>query len=74
VDLSTSGVFTVGRSVGADVTLKHSVVSRKHAAVCMNRLGACFVIDFGSAQGTFLNSVRCVPNVLTRVRRGMMLR
>ena len=74
VDLTTDCVYRIGRSVGADVTLRHTVVSRKHAAVCMNRLGGCFVIDLGSAQGTFLNAVKCVPFVWTRVRRGMMLR
>ena len=73
-NLSSSGVYTIGRSVTSDITLRNVTVSRKHAALVFNRFGDCFLIDFDSAQGSFINGVRALPQILTRVRRGVMLR
>ncbi|WP_193164059.1 FHA domain-containing protein [Microbulbifer hainanensis] len=60
----------VGRSDECDITFSLSHLSRRHARLEV-RDGLLFVIDLGSANGTYLNNKRVVE---TRVRRGDELR
>ncbi|MGL6162043.1 FHA domain-containing protein [Microbulbifer sp.] len=60
----------VGRSDECDITFSLSHLSRRHARLEV-REGLLFVIDLGSANGTYLNNRRVVES---RVRRGDELR
>jgi hypothetical protein len=60
----------VGREPTCDVVIEHGSVSRKHA-VLERRAGGWFVVDQGSANGTFLDSVRVAEGGL---RQGQELR
>jgi hypothetical protein len=60
----------VGREPTCDVVVEHGSVSRKHA-ILERRPGGWFVVDQGSANGTFLDSVRIADGAL---RQGQELR
>lgn len=60
----------VGRSDECDITFSLSHLSRRHARLEV-RDGLLFVLDLGSANGTYLNNRRVAE---TRVRRGDELR
>ena len=69
-----------GRSPGCDVQLMHATSSRRHALVFHHTSGTCYVVDCGSAHGTFVNGKR-VPSpsatgsvVPHKVRRGSLIR
>lgn len=81
VDLTSRAVFRVGRSPQSDVPLMHVTSSRRHAMLFHHANGACYLVDCGSAHGTYINGVRVTstPNdsnvvVPTRVRRGSIVR
>jgi hypothetical protein len=80
VDLTTQAVFHIGRSDASDLQLLHSASSRRHAILFHHTNGNCYVVDCGSAHGTFINGVR-VNNAISnnqvipqRVRKGALLR
>ena len=60
----------VGREPTCDLVVEHGSVSRKHA-VLERRPGGWFVVDQGSANGTFLDSARIAEGAL---RHGQELR
>ncbi|QFT54629.1 FHA domain-containing protein [Microbulbifer sp. THAF38] len=64
------GGAVVGRSEECDITFSLSHLSRRHARMEV-REGLLFVIDLGSANGTFVNGRRITES---RVRRGDELR
>ncbi|WKD51323.1 FHA domain-containing protein [Microbulbifer spongiae] len=64
------GGAVVGRSEECDITFSLSHLSRRHARLEV-REGLLFVIDLGSANGTFVNNRRVAES---RVRRGDELR
>lgn len=81
VDLSSQAIFRVGRSPQSDVQLLHVTSSRRHAMIFHHSNGSCYLVDCGSAHGTYINSVRVTstPNkgnvvVPTRVRQGSIVR
>lgn len=81
VDLRERAVFRVGRSPQSDVQLIHATSSRRHAMLFHHANGSCYIVDCGSAHGTYVNGVRVssppskggtvVPH---RVRRGALIR
>jgi hypothetical protein len=80
VDLTTQAVFHIGRSDASDLQLLHSASSRRHAILFHHPNGNCYVVDCGSAHGTYVNGVR-VSNAISnnqvipqRVRKGALLR
>lgn len=81
VDLTSRSVFRIGRSPQSDVHLMHVTSSRRHAMLFHHSNGSCYLVDCGSAHGTYINGVRVVssPNdsnvvVPTKVRRGSIVR
>lgn len=81
VDLTSRAVFRIGRSPQSDVPLIHVTSSRRHAMLFHHSNGSCYLVDCGSAHGTYINGVRVTstPNdsnvvVPTRVRRGSIVR
>jgi len=81
VDLTSRAVYRIGRSPQSDVPLMHVTSSRRHAMLFHHANGSCYLVDCGSAHGTYINGVRVssTPNdsnvvVPTKVRRGSIVR
>jgi len=58
VDLNAKSCIRFGRSQSSDVQLLHDTSSRRHAIIFHHPNGSCYVIDCGSAHGTYVNGVR----------------
>jgi pSer/pThr/pTyr-binding forkhead associated (FHA) protein len=52
------GACSIGRAAANTVVLGSPKVSRRHALVHLQNIGECWLIDFGSSNGTFLNKRR----------------
>jgi len=80
VDLTSKSSFRVGRSPTSDVQLWHETSSRRHALLFHHPNGQCYVVDCGSAHGTFINGRRVLTTpkggmvVPHRIRRGALIR
>lgn len=80
VDLTCQAVFHIGRSDASDLQLLHCASSRRHAILFHHPNGSCYVVDCGSAHGTFVNGVRVKSSVTShgvvpqRVRKGALIR
>jgi len=80
IDLTSKSLYRVGRAPQCDVQLIHGTSSRRHAMLFHHSNGACYLVDCGSAHGTYVNGVKIssptnggivVPH---KVRRGAMIR
>ena len=56
-----SNKFTIGKSLGCDLTIKNSNVSREHATIFFDGMDF-YVADNASTNGTHLNGVLLSPN------------
>mmetsp|Transcript_26186 Transcript_26186/g.40139 ORF Transcript_26186/g.40139 Transcript_26186/m.40139 type:complete len:336 (+) Transcript_26186:221-1228(+) len=81
VDLGTRRHYRVGRSPSCDIHLHHGTSSRRHAMIFHHPNGSCYVVDTGSAHGTYVNGNRVQSIMLAsgmvvphRVRRGALIR
>jgi pSer/pThr/pTyr-binding forkhead associated (FHA) protein len=80
IDLTRQACFRIGRSPNAHVQLFHATSSRRHAMMFHHENGSCYIVDCGSAHGTFLNGQRITSpsvngvSVPHKVRRGAMVR
>lgn len=80
VDLTSKKAFRVGRSPNCDVQLMHATSSRRHAMLFHHSNGSCYVVDCGSAYGTFVNGRRIASPATSgvvvphKVRRGALIR
>eukprot|EP00934_Nitzschia_sp_Nitz4_P007294 Nitzschia sp. Nitz4//scaffold36_size144017//98549//99580//NITZ4_003105-RA/size144017-processed-gene-0.86-mRNA-1//-1//CDS//3329549513//7284//frame0 len=80
VDLTYQSVYRIGRSPQSDVQLLHATSSRKHAMLFHHSNGSCYLVDCGSAHGTYVNGVRvsCNPDhgvvIPHKVKRGSIIR
>jgi pSer/pThr/pTyr-binding forkhead associated (FHA) protein len=80
VDLTRQAFYRVGRSPSCDVQLMHGTSSRRHAMLFHHANGSCYIVDCGSAHGTFVNGRRISSPVNGgmvipyKVRRGALIR
>ena len=80
VDLTSKKAFRVGRSPNCDVQLMHATSSRRHAMLFHHSNGSCYVVDCGSAHGTYVNGRRIASPATSgvvvphKVRRGALIR
>mmetsp|Transcript_51772 Transcript_51772/g.124972 ORF Transcript_51772/g.124972 Transcript_51772/m.124972 type:complete len:376 (-) Transcript_51772:470-1597(-) len=80
IDLKSQAVFRVGRSPQSDVQLLHATSSRRHAMLFHHSNGSCYLIDCGSAHGTYINGARVESTptngvvIPHKVRRGSLIR
>ena len=58
IPLRQRAFFIAGRLPESDIVLEHASASRQHAAIVHHRSGALYLIDLGSAHGTFLGGDR----------------
>lgn len=63
--------YSIGRSVDNDYVIDGSKISRHHVNIEYNAVeNICYAIDTGSANGTYLNSVRMVEGQRYRLMQG----
>ncbi|EOD28046.1 hypothetical protein EMIHUDRAFT_235244 [Emiliania huxleyi CCMP1516] len=62
LQIGMTRAVVAGRSPDADVVLEHPSASRRHAAVLHHASGAVYLVDLGSAHGTFLAGTRLPPH------------
>jgi len=80
VDLTLQGCYRIGRSPNSDVQLMHATSSRRHALIFHHTNGSCYIVDCGSAHGTFINGNRIISTprggviIPHKVKRGAMIR
>jgi len=80
VDLTLQGCYRIGRSPNSDVQLIHATSSRRHALIFHHSNGSCYIVDCGSAHGTFINGTRIISTprrgviIPHKVKRGAMIR
>jgi|EP00550_Attheya_septentrionalis_P012397 pSer/pThr/pTyr-binding forkhead associated (FHA) protein len=86
-DIAGRPCYRIGRSPASDIQLLHSTSSRRHALLFHHPNGSCYVVDCGSAHGTYVNGVQVKSSVYNhadktkgamvvphRVRRGALIR
>lgn len=62
VDLTSRNKFHIGRSAESDIILWHEMSSRRHAVFYLNpKDGQCYVVDWRSTYGTYINGKRVRP-------------
>mmetsp|Transcript_1387 Transcript_1387/g.1886 ORF Transcript_1387/g.1886 Transcript_1387/m.1886 type:complete len:370 (-) Transcript_1387:257-1366(-) len=69
------GWYLIGRNpTVCDVILDHASISRKHAAILYHFSGAAYVVDLGSAHGTYLGRRRLRPFQPRLLKSGKLLK
>src|SRR6476469_3185761 len=58
IPLELGSICSIGRDVQNTVVLDDASVSRRHVMIDCQSAGDCYVIDYGSRNGTFLNGSR----------------
>jgi pSer/pThr/pTyr-binding forkhead associated (FHA) protein len=71
--LSQTKVITIGRQEGADLSIQHSSISRRHAEISYAN-GQYVLRDLASTNGTFLNDKRVEPASVHRLNANDSLR
>lgn len=80
MDLTRQAVFRIGRSDVSDMQLLHCASSRRHAILFHHPNGSCYIVDCGSAHGTYVNGTRVKSSVTSngvvpqKVRKGALVR
>lgn len=62
-DITGPDKITIGRSAENDIVIYNKMVSRRHAYLQLSSEDqACFLVDAGSSNGTFLNNTQITPH------------
>jgi pSer/pThr/pTyr-binding forkhead associated (FHA) protein len=62
-DITEPDKITIGRSPDNDIVVYNKLASRKHAYLQLSSTDqACFLVDTGSSNGTFLNNTQITPH------------
>lgn len=61
--------ITVGRAPGSDILIRSSKISKKHAGFDLDRQ-RYYLVDLGSANGSWVNAKRLAPGKRQRLRGG----
>lgn len=62
-DITEPDKITIGRSPDNDIVVYNKLASRKHAYLQLSSADqACFLVDAGSSNGTFLNNTQITPH------------
>ena len=69
LDQLQSAVITIGRTPDNQIVVAHPQVSSKHAQI-VKQVGDLFLVDLGSANGTFVRGQRLAPNQRVPVQSG----
>jgi pSer/pThr/pTyr-binding forkhead associated (FHA) protein len=67
------GVTLIGRESSTNLPIQNPLVSRRHAQLISDGQ-ICELIDLGSANGTFIDDERLLPNAPRTLEDGMRLR
>ncbi|CAH0478894.1 unnamed protein product [Peronospora belbahrii] len=67
--------YIIGRNAAVcDIVLSHCSISRRHASIVHHEKGATYLVDFGSAHGTFVDGLRLTALQPTLVTNGAVLK
>ncbi len=69
LDKLAGAMITIGRTPDNQIVVPHAQVSSKHAHI-VNEGGRLFLVDMGSANGTFVRGQRVPPNQKIPVQNG----
>lgn len=71
---SQSGLSLIGRNENSTIVVENLLVSRCHAAILHHISGQTYVVDLGSAHGTFIGKRLLIPYTPTRLPEGALIR
>lgn len=72
-DLGTRPFYIIGRSEKSNIVIEDLMVSRCHAVLLHSSCGESYIIDLGSAHGTYIGTSRLTPYTPTLIRRCSVL-
>lgn len=64
--------YIIGRAQSVDVVIADDLLSRKHLEVKLVN-GATWIRDLGSLNGTWLDGIKLLPNILVELRSGQVI-
>ncbi|CAH0487888.1 unnamed protein product [Peronospora farinosa] len=71
ISIGSQSCYILGRSKElSDIWVQHFSISRQHAVIAHDKEEQIFLMDLGSAQGTFLNDKEIVPNERQKLTDG----
>lgn len=71
---SGRAVFILGRNEMSDVVVENLLISRCHAAIMQHFSGRIYLVDLGSAHGTYIGNDRLTPFIPTFLHEGALFR
>ena len=73
--MDEKSLFLIGRNAAVcDIVLSHCSISRLHATIVHHEKGATYLVDLGSAHGTFVDGLRLKALQPTLVMNDVVLK